>query len=677
MRALIRTMESASAPVASARNPQPIEVAEVLYDGKLARGWDDWGWGLHEMNKGPAQITFSGYGGILFHHVQLPSRFGGFSFRYKAPADWGEFMHVTLMWAGVAEDAFPIVMVEPRHIATVDGWKEVLIPWSELNPEKRPFDRIRIGARSMVGSEPVQLDRIVLTKGTEIESAVGKRNAELRVLCAKPTQPINPLIYGNAADAWASGQSAKRIGGNPLSRMNWDLGTTNVGKDWFFENIANKTSFLESLDNEAKAKRYLAVVVPMIGWVAKDGKSFGFPRSKFPHQQAFDPYKGDAGNGMSPDGKPLLQADPTQTSVPAGPELIGQWIRKLVEQNIARGSRGVSMYILDNEPALWNVTHRDVHPTPVGYDELLDRTVKYASAIRAADPEGVIAGPAEWGWPAYFSSALDRETTTDRQNHGGEELIPWYLKQLAAREKATGTRLLDVLDLHFYPQAQGVFADQGAAKDEVTAELRVRSTRALWDPTYYDESWIKEAVRLIPRMKEWVRKYYPGTRVSIGEWSFGAEDHISGGVATAEALGRFGQQGLDSAFHWGDLKETDPAFWAYRAFRDYDGKGARFQDQSMAVQEGEQLSLFASRDEAASELVLVLVNRSARSEAATKVILDSCTEMASARMFSYAEHSKALTEGKATLTKDAVEATLAPFSFSVIELKATKPKAAP
>ncbi len=667
----VRSMNLAQptpAPVGSARAPTQLDVAEILYEGKLGQGWDDWGWGEHRLGNGPAQIVFSGYGGILFHHAQLASRFGGMSFRYRAPAEWGEFMHVTLAWAGVGEEAFPVVNVEPRHIAVVDGWREVLIDWKELNPERRPFDRVRIGSRSMVGSDPVLIERVVLTRGTDTSAPSGKRTAKLRVRCDKPSQRINSLIYGNSTDDWASGQSAKRIGGNTLTRLNWELGFYNVGRDWFFENAANKTSFFESLDAEAKEKRPLALVVPLIGWVAKDGTSVGFPRSKFPSQQKFDPYKAEAGNGLLPDEKPIVPGDPSLTSVPAPPELIEKWVRKLVEQNIARGSRGVSTYILDNEPALWNSTHRDVHPNPVGYDELMDRTIKYASAIRRADPEGLIAGPAEWGWPAFFASALDRENKTDRAEHGNEPLVTWYLKRLAAHEKATGTRLLDVFDLHFYPQGQGVFADGGAAKDEVTAELRLRSTRALWDPSYFDESWIREAVRLIPRMKDWVRESYPGTKISIGEWSFGAEDHISGGLATAEALGRFGQQGLDSAYHWGDLKEAMPAFWAFRAFRNYDGKGARFGDESLATEEGDQVSLFASRDAQNSKLIFVLINRSAQSEVAANIELQSCGDSAAPRLFGFAEGAAALKEGKATLVKGALEATLAPFSFAVLEL---------
>ena len=669
--AALRPLERALGVVARARQPQPLEVGELLYDGKLVAGWDDWGWGPHQLGNGPARVTFAGYGGILFHHVQLPSRYGGVAFRYKAPAAWGEFLHVTLQWAGVPDDAFPIVVVEPRHVATVEGWREVLIPWQELNPEHRPFDRVRIGSRSLVGAEPVLLDRVMLTTASPSSAAAGSHSADLRVLCSAPTQRISPLIYGNSTEAWDSGQSARRIGGNPLSRLNWELGLWNSGKDWFFENGGDKRSAFDWIDSYRPAKRAVALVVPMLGWVAKDGSSVGFPRGQFAAQQSYDPNKPEAGNGLAPDGHPLAPGDPSLTSVPAPPELIGEWVGKLVEQDKARGARGVAMYILDNEPSLWDATHRDVHPKPLSYDELLERTVKYATAIRKADPDAVIAGPAEWGWSGYFSSAVDRQpgAQPDRAAHGGQPLIAWYLKQLAAHERATGVRLLDVLDLHFYPQGQGVFSDAEAAKDAVTSELRLRSPRALWDPAYVDESWIHEPVRLIPRMKAWVRENYAGRKVSIGEWSFGAEDHISGGLATAEALGRFGQQGLDSAFHWGDLKPGTPGYWAFRAFRNYDGKGARFQDESLSTKEAEPISLFASRDPGSSKIVLVLINRSAEGAVDTRITLDGCGNVTASRLFSYGSTSNAFVEGSVQLANAEVHSPLAPLSLSVIELK--------
>jgi hypothetical protein len=649
------------------RIAQPLEAAELIYDKQLATGWDDWGWGPHQLGNGPAKIVFAGYGGWLLHHPPLPWRYGGLAFRFSAPKEWGEFLQVSLRQQGKPDDSFPTVAIAGRHIALVDGWQEVLVDWKELNPERQPFDRILIGSRTPVGPEWGELDRVMLTK----PPAKDTQQAKLSVLCEAPTHPISELVYGSSGDSWNSGQSTQRIGGNPLSRDNWDLGTWNTGNDWFFENAGLPSGNLfDAFDGASKSKRKLAVVVPMLGWVAKDKTSVSFPRSKFPNQRKFDPYKPEAGDGYTPDGKPLV-ADPSQTSVPAPPELIGGWVRKVLAQDAQHGARSIHMYILDNEPTLWDTTHRDLHPQPLSYDELLDRTVKYASAIRDADPAAVIAGPAEWGFTGYEYSAVDRVAgfglRPDRRAHGDMQLVAWYLKKLAEHEKTTGKRLLDVFDLHFYPAAQGMYGGD-ARTDPASADLRLRSTRALWDPEYVDESWIKDSVRLIPRMKDWVRENYPGTKLSIGEWSFGAEQHISGGLATAEALGRFGQQGLDAAYFWGELKEGTPAYWAFRAYRNYDGQGARFLDVSVATREMEGVSLFASRDASNSRLVLVLVNRDQTLKVTSTITLPGCGSVASSRLFSYSADSKGLTERPSEGGANALVVTLEPFSFAVLEV---------
>lgn len=651
------------------RTAGPIAVAETIYDGKLAPGWDDWGWGPHRLGGGPAGIVFANYGGWLLHHAEMHWRFGGLSFRFKAPASWGEFLQVNLRQNGKPEDAFPVVLVEPRHVAVVEGgWHEVLIEGKELNPERQPFDRVLIGARRQVGGEWAEIDKVVLTEPSESETQLGK----LSVSCNGPSHPISELIYGGSAEDWDSGQSALRIGGNPLSRAHWELGAWNTGHDWFFQNVGQPSNIFQMLARTGKEQRQVALVAPLLGWVAKDKTSFSFPRQKFPSQRKFDAWKPDSGDGYDPTGKPLPPLDPTQTSVEAPPELIQAWIKKILAQDAASGGRSVHMYILDNEPTLWNVTHRDVHPAPLSYDELLERTIKYATAIREADPGSLIAGPAEWGFTGYMYSAVDREAgfalQPDRAAHGNQPLVAWYLKRLAEHEKATGKSLLDVFDLHFYPAADGLYGGD-AGTDPAKAALRVRSTRALWDPSYVDESWINEKVRLIPRMKEWVAANYPGRKLSIGEWCFGADDHISGGLATAEALGRFGQQGLDAAFHWGELKPGSASYWAFRAYRNFDGRGARFEASSLPTREMENVSLFASRNAAGTRVVLVVVNRDPTAKLSSKIELQNCGRPKSSRRFSFGPESKELAHEPSQVVDDSVPLTLEPFSFAVLELE--------
>ena len=328
---------------------------------------------------------------------------------------------------------------------------------------------------------------------------------------------------------------------------------------------------------------------------------------------------------MTKAGAPIEPGPPGGTSVAAPPAFIADWVRQIRADDQQRGGRSVAMYILDNEPALWNSTHRDLHPAPVSYDELLERTLAYGSQVRQADPKAVIAGPAEWGWPAYFYSAVDSATkfrlNPDRLAHGNVPLLAWYLGKLHDHQTKTGERILDVLDVHYYPMADRVGGTNGGT-DAKTAALRLRSTRGLWDPTYVDESWIGEPVQLIPRLKKLVAENDPGVGISIGEWNFGAELHISGGLAVAEALGRFGQQGIQAAFYWTYPPNRSPAFWAFRAYRNFDGKGGHFLSRSVPTVTPEGTSLFASRDESGTHVVLVALNLKPDSDLSAKIDLE-------------------------------------------------------
>ena len=281
----------------------------------------------------------------------------------------------------------------------------------------------------------------------------------------------------------------------------------------------------------------------------------------------------------------------------------------------APGRAGVTYYNLDNEPMLWNSTHRDVHPAGTSYDELRDRTYAYAAAIKAADPGAQTLGPVLWGWVAYFYSGLDVaaggswwDTRPDRKAHGDMPFLPWYLKQMKDYEDLNHVRLLDYADVHMYPQGNNVFS---SATDPTTSALRLRSTRALWDPTYKDESWINDNVDLIPRLHDWINTYYPGTKTAISEYNFGALGSINGALAEADALGIFGREGLDLATLWDPPTASQPGAYAFRIYRNYDGNRSKFGETSITALSADsgQLSVFASQRGSDGALTLIFINK--------------------------------------------------------------------
>ena len=469
--------------------------------------------------------------------------------------------------------------------------------------------------------------------------------------------PISPYIYGMnfASETLATDLRLplNRWGGNAVTRYNWQNDTSNRASDWFFKNIPYDNTNPDALPGGSASDRFVAqnqatgtqtlLTIPLIGWTPKNrGFDCGFRVSKYGPQAQVDPAEPDCGNGFQPDGvTPIVGNDPFDTSVPIDEIFVQNWINHLVGQYGTADAGGVAFYNLDNEPMLWNQTHRDIHPDATSYDEVRDRAYQYAAAVKAIDPGAQILGPTEWGWTAYFYSALDIErgdwqaNPQDRNAHGGVAFVEWYLQQMQIYEQENGVRILDFLDLHYYPQSGIAFQPAGNA---ITQTLRLRSTRSLWDSTYTDESWIDEPVYLIPRMRDWIDNNYPGTKLAVSEYNWGALDHINGALAQADVLGLFGRERVDLAALWAELNFDDPAAFAFRMYRNYDGNGSSFGDVSLSATstDQEQLAIYAAQRSHDNALTLIVINKS-ENDLTGNVSLSGFTPSGNAAVYRYSE----------------------------------------
>src|SRR5947209_4225876 len=328
---------------------------------------------------------------------------------------------------------------------------------------------------------------------------------------------------------------------------------------------------------------------------------------------AIDPYNAGFGNGVHSDGSNVTGNDPGLAYVANSPAAEQTWVQHLISTFGSSQNGGVQYYTLGNEPGLWNSTHRDIHPAGDTLPELLNRIVNYASMVKALDPGTKILGPEEWGWTNYFISGADAAAQNWGATYNGLNAEAWLLDQLRQREAATGQRLLDYFTLHFYPQG-GQFSSDVSTSMEL---LRNRSTRSLWDPNYVDESWIGQTgvnggvVNLINLMKGWVNSYYPGTKIGVTEYNWGADGDMNGATAQADVWGIFGREGLDLATRWGTPDVGTPAYLAMKLYRNYDGNGSAFGETSVGatVADPDTVSAFASRRAPDGALTVMVVNK--------------------------------------------------------------------
>jgi hypothetical protein len=513
--------------------------------------------------------------------------------------------------------------------------------------------------------------------------------------------PVSPQIYGmnygTAAQMSRLKVPVRRWGGNATTRYNWETDTNNSASDWFFTNYAGSAN-PANLPNGSAADVFVdeiraaggeaLVTVPLIGWTPIDRtRRWGFSVGKYGAQlQTECSASGyaswcnpDAGNGVKPNGTNVTGNDPADTSKVIDSTFVTRWMAHLAGRTGTAAAGGVRLWALDNEPFLWNSTHRDVHPAGTTYDELWAKTATIGSAIKAQDAGAKVLGPADWGWCAYFYSGADGcSPGPDRAAHGGEDFLPWYLDQAKAWEVAHGTRLLDYLDVHYYPQASGIALTND--ESSATAALRLRTLKSLYDPTYLDESWIGtgvgQAVYLIPRMKAWIAAHYPGTKLSISEYNWGSDDGISGALAEAEALAIFGREGVDLATRWVAPAEGTRTEDAFLLYRNYDGAGAQVAGDSVRATSAnvDLVGAYAERGGAGGDtLYLLLFNKDTATRTVTATVAGGVSGTAALSRFSAAARlagagSAVPSGGALTLDLPARSATLA-----VVALAAAPP----
>lgn len=489
-------------------------------------------------------------------------------------------------------------------------------------------------------------------------------------------RPISPLIYGinggDDLDGAQQGATLLRSGGNRMTAYNWENNASNAGSDYFFQNDGYLVGDLPAneQDQPGAAVRGLVeaglahdasalLTIPICGYVAADKDGGGdvnqtpnFLDTRFHPTIAFK-------------GAPLSDVpDPNDDAV-----YQDEFVHWVVTNFPAafESSPPRVLFSMDNEPDLWASTHERIHPSPVGYAELVDKNVEFARAVKSVAPDAWVTGFVSYGYNGYV-------TLQDAPDQQGE-FLSYFLAAMAEADAMEGQRLIDVLDLHWYPEAMGNgqrITGEDVSPDSI--EARVQAPRSLWDPSYVEVSWIADYVGGPIALLTWIQsridENYPGTGIGFTEYNYGAAAHISGAVAEADVLGIFGREGVALATFWPLTGDNSMVYAALRAYRSYDGAAGRFGDTSVHAESSDipAATVYASIDEAdPARMVIVAINK-------TSGPLDAAITMAA-----YADYGSVeiwqLTDAGPTITSagpaaladtNALVYTMPPMSISVL-----------
>ena len=610
---------------------------QTVYDDALQNGWQDWSWNntnfnyggtyVHSGSKSYSVTITNAWGALsLWHNAQDSSAYTNLTFWINGGESGGQQLQIYAEVAGATEPAISLPTL------AANTWQQMNFSLSALGIANQPnFIRFSIQDRRGAAEPTFYVDEISLHAVAPILPGTNAP-VSIAVDAQANRHPISPLIYGVA---FASSNQLSdlnlplnRSGGNNETRYNWQVSAHNLDADWYFESYpdANATPGSSTDDFVANSKASGAepmITVPMIGWAPKLGPGrdiiWSYSVTKYGAQKSVDQYRTDAGNGIaSSSGIAITNNDPNDANFPTNSAFEQTYVQHLINRWGSSTNGGVPYFIMDNEHSIWQSTHQDIHPVGPTMQEIRDKIFDYASMVKSNDPNALVCGPEEWGWNGYLYSGYDQQWAShnnwnpanfpDRNANGGMDYMPWLLEQLHQHEMSAGVRLLDYFTLHCYPQEGSVGGD---AVDSATELLRNQSTRVFWDPKYVDPSWINNIIMLIPRMKNWVTNYYPGTKIGITEYNWGAEPSINGATAQADILGVFGRENLDLATRWTTPDSSTPTYKAIKMYRNYDGNKSSFGDTSVqtTVPNPDNLSAFGAVRTSDGALTLMVINK--------------------------------------------------------------------
>lgn len=453
-------------------------------------------------------------------------------------------------------------------------------------------------------------------------SGSGAAQVQFTINTAQGTGRISPYVYGSNghSDDRDERVAARRLGGNRLTGYNWENNASNAGSDYIHHSDNYLTRYIppplennpgivltDFHDVSVETDTYTLLTLPAAGYVAKD-KNGTVSEGETAPSSRWAEVRFTKGSPF------LLTPDLIDNVV-----YVDESVHLLVSTyGDASTSTGVKGYAIDNEPALWPSTHPRIHPNKPTVQEVITRGIDMARGVKGVDPHAEIFGPAAYGFSEY-QNLQDAPDWNNYTSYG--DFLGAYLAKMKEAETQYGMRLLDVLDLHWYPEAQGeanngewVRVALSANSDNQVAYARMQAPRSLWDSSYTEHSWIGQwfsPIALLPRLHSTIDRHYPGTKIAFTEINYGGDNHISGGIAMADVLGIFGKYDVYMSNYWGAIESYVSS--AYKIYRNYDGNGSAFGDirARATTSNVEQAPIYASTtSDGRRTLHIIAINRS-------------------------------------------------------------------
>lgn len=405
----------------------------------------------------------------------------------------------------------------------------------------------------------------------------------------------------------------RESGGNNCTKYNWRKKLSSH-PDWYNNVYGN------DWDVAAKAlKTYIPSAQGMwafqlLGKVAKTNKA-NFPDWDYNKSQWWEGVNQNlAGNGvLNPTGsKAKVEGNINQYledwSADSTVAILDHWFKDL-----ALDKNKLLYWNMDNEVEIWNGTHDDVMPVQISAEEFMQKYFEVAKKARAKFPNIKLVGPVtanEWQWYNWSNGIT--------VNGKSSPWLEYFIKRVAEEQKSSGIKLLDVLDIHYYPgsnkvdevlQYHRVFFDRNYVYPEANGVKTINGG--------YDNSQNKEYI--FGRVNDWLEKYLGtnhGVKLGVTESGINITDPNAIAIWYASTLGEFMKNEVEIFTPWSwpvGMWETVHLFSRY--------------NQSFSIKSTSSdetlVSAYPSINATQDSMTVVLVNRSSSGSKTTSLSFDN------------------------------------------------------
>ncbi len=301
----------------------------------------------------------------------------------------------------------------------------------------------------------------------------------------------------------------------------------------------------------------------------------------------------DGGSEALVDGNPELYLEdwPADSTV----KILDHWYKDLQLDSTKNYYWG-----MDNEPEIWVGTHDDIMPEQVSAEEFMQLYFDVAKKARAKFPGIKLCGPVpanEWQWYNWNNDVI---------TYKGKKYVwlEYFILRVAEEQIASGIRLLDVLDIHFYPgetnpadivQLHRVYFDRNYVYPGANGVKRINGG---WDNNINKEY-------ILGRCEEWLTKHLGdnhGVTFGISETGINSNDPNLCANWYASTLGEFARNDVEIFTPWSWKKGM---FEVIHLFSKY---GQKFYVDGISDNE-QYVSAYPTLNANTDSMTLFLVNR--------------------------------------------------------------------